>query len=95
MQIKYPDTAEQWGVWEISLEGRTDGNPFTDYPVTGVFTSKNETKQAEGFYDGNGIYKVRFMPSFAETYTFTITGDCLEAPVSGSFTLSKDSYSWL
>ena len=62
MQIKYPDTAEQWGVWEISLEGRTDGNPFTDYPVTGVFTSKNETKQAEGFYDGNGIYKVRFMP---------------------------------
>ena len=87
MQINYPDTAEQWGVWEISLEGRTDGNPFTDYPVTGVFTSKNETKQAEGFFDGNGIYKVRFMPSFAETYTFTITGDCLEAPVSGSFTV--------
>ena len=87
MQINYPATAEQWGVWEISLKGRTEGNPFTDYPVAGVFTSKNETKRTEGFYDGNGIYKVRFMPSFAETYTFTITGDCLEAPVSGSFTV--------
>ena len=34
MKFDYPESVEQWGILEISLEGRSDGNPFTDYSVT-------------------------------------------------------------
>ena len=35
-----------------------------------LFAVKNEKKTVDGFYDGDGIYKVRFMPSFTDEYTF-------------------------
>ena len=57
-------TAERWGMIEIPLKGPAEGNPFTDYTVKGVFKGSQETIEATGFYDGDGLYKVRFMPSF-------------------------------
>ena len=61
---------EKWGIFEIALEGKGDGNPFTDYEIKAEFTGENEKKTVDGFYDGNGIYKVRFMPSFEGIYKF-------------------------
>ncbi len=29
---------EKWGMLELEFAGRTDGNPFTDYSIRGVFT---------------------------------------------------------
>ncbi|WP_330587962.1 DUF5060 domain-containing protein [Anaerocolumna sedimenticola] len=55
---------EKWGVFEISLKGNSEGNPFTDYNIGGTFTNDNETKTVDGFYDGDSTYIVRFMPSF-------------------------------
>ncbi|MCL2160144.1 MAG: DUF5060 domain-containing protein, partial [Oscillospiraceae bacterium] len=80
---------ERWGMFEVSALGKTAGNPFTDYKIHGVFKHKNETVVADGFYDGEGVYKVRFMPSFEGEYTFEITGsfaDFSDGPPSGSFT---------
>ena len=68
------NTVERWGVFEIALGGRADGNPFTDYTVYGEFKGKNETVKADGFYDGDGVYRVRFMPSFEGEYEFAIGG---------------------
>ena len=85
MKFDYPESVEQWGILEISLEGRSDGNPFTDYSVTGDFYGKNEVKRAEGFYDGDGIYKVRFMPSFPGEYTFVISGTGFDGTAEGKF----------
>lgn len=81
------DQVSRWGVYEISLPGRTDGNPFTDYGIEGVFTGEKETVRADGFYDGDGVYKVRFMPSYEGIYQYTVTGDySLSAgEVSGEF----------
>ena len=52
----------KYDVFEVSLKGKTEGNPFTDYTIEGVFTGDKEEVKAEGFYDGEGVYKVRFMP---------------------------------
>ncbi|MGN1250326.1 MAG: DUF5605 domain-containing protein, partial [Candidatus Spyradocola sp.] len=49
------------------------------------------TVRAEGFYDGDGRYVVRFMPSFEGSYTFRVTASFLDAPVSGEFTVSPAS----
>lgn len=88
---KYDKTVEKWGVFEAEMPGKSEGNPFTDYTVRGTFKSKNETKTVDGFYDGNGTYRIRFMPSFEEAYTFCIKGSFSEETFEGSFTATAPS----
>lgn len=76
---------EKWGVFEAALNGKSGGNPFLDYDITGTFTGEHETVKVSGFYDGRGMYRVRFMPSFEGRYTYTIDGSAVDAPVTGEF----------
>ena len=55
---------ERWGMFELSLPGKTDGNPFTDYDIRGRFEGRHEDVMVSGFYDGDGIWKIRFMPAY-------------------------------
>lgn len=79
----------KWDVYEVTVTGRKEGNPFTDYTIEGLFTGEREKVKVTGFYDGEGIYKVRFMPSFEGVYTYTIAGNYRdqEEAVTGSFTV--------
>lgn len=70
--VVYNTTAERWGIWEVTVHGPSEGNPFTEQKISVRIQSKNEKKCIEGFYDGDGIYKVRFMPSFKEKYEFQL-----------------------
>ena len=79
---------ERWDVLEVTLKGPAEGNPFVDQWVKGTFRGKNETVEAQGFYDGEGVYKVRFMPSFEGAYTYETTGSFPQAETSGSFTVT-------
>jgi hypothetical protein len=63
---------EQWGRFEISLPGPSDGNPFKDIWITADFIKGSNKKTVKGFYDGNGIYKVRFMPDQTGDWTYVI-----------------------
>jgi hypothetical protein len=83
---------ERWGIFEISFKGKSDGNPFTDYNIKGTFIGENEQKNVDGFYDGNGIYKVRFMPSFEGDYSFVIDGNYSDNPkYEGTFSVHAPS----
>ena len=55
-------TVEQWDIFEVMLKGPTDGNPFVDVTFSAQFTQGNVSKEVAGFYDGDGMYRVRFMP---------------------------------
>ena len=88
---KYNDKVEKWGVFEVEMPGKSDGNPFTDYTISGTFCGKEETKTVDGFYDGDGIYKVRFMPSFEGAYTFSVKGSFSDEVFEGSFAAGKPS----
>ncbi len=57
-----PAAVEKWGVFELELKGPTDGNPFVDVRFSAVFTNGATTLEVPGFYDGDGVYKIRFMP---------------------------------
>jgi hypothetical protein len=54
---------EKWKVFELTLSGPSAGNPFKEVKVSGKFISGKDTVTVPGFYDGAGIYKIRFMPS--------------------------------
>lgn len=61
---------EQYTVFEIEFKGPSSGNPFTDVQLTAEFTLMNRTLFCEGFYDGDGVYKIRFMPDEPGKWTY-------------------------
>ncbi len=84
-------TMEKWGMFELTLNGKKDGNPFLDYEIRGTFTHEKETLTVNGFYDGDGIYKIRFMPSYEGEYQYRIFGSFCKEPTTGSFTVTPPS----
>lgn len=57
-----PPTVEQWGSFEITLKGPADGNPFVEVRLSAVFDNGRRQLEVPGFYDGDGVYRIRFMP---------------------------------
>ena len=53
---------QQWDMYEVELRGPSAGNPFADVTVSCNFSLDHRTVKTLGFYDGDGVYRVRFMP---------------------------------
>src|SRR5579862_1379973 len=67
----FASTAEEWGMEEISLHsGRVYKNPFTDVRLQAQFSGGDKRIVVEGFYDGDGTWKVRLMPEAQGHWTF-------------------------
>ncbi len=64
------DQVEKWDIFELTLAGPAAGNPFIEIPLTAEFRQGEKTYTPDGFYDGNGTYKVRFMPDAEGTWTY-------------------------
>lgn len=75
----------KWDMFEVSITGRSTGNPFVDQSVKATFCGKNEKVVCDGFYDGDGTYRARFMPSFEGEYTYKIEASF--GAEEGSFTV--------
>ena len=92
--MNYTQQVEKWGIFELSVEGISAGNPFTERHIRATFTGGEEKVSVGGFYDGEGVYKVRFMPSFVGSYTFLVEGNYAgeeEKEQSGFFTVTAPS----
>ena len=77
---------DQWGVFELTLNGPSVGNPFIDVTLSAEFKKGTKVYKPEGFYDGNGIYKIRFMPDEIGTWTYTTHSNKAELDgITGSF----------
>jgi hypothetical protein len=61
---------EKWDIYELSLSGPTAGNPFVGIQFSAVFKHGDQTFEPEGFYDGNGLFKIRFMPNAEGLWTY-------------------------
>jgi len=86
------DSVEQWGVFEIALNGPTNGNPFLDAKFSAKFTQGDSVVEANGFYDGDGIYRVRFMPEKQGDWHYVTESSSAELNgKSGEFTVTKPS----
>src|SRR5262249_48396159 len=81
---------EQWGLFELTLRGPAGGNPFADVELSATFT-RGETKvRVGGFYDGDGTYRVRFMPGAAGEWAYTTASNRPELDgKSGTLTATK------
>jgi len=59
-----------WEVFEVSLPGPTSGNPFIDVQLSATFSLGHRTVNVDGFYDGAGTYKIRFMPDTVGSWSY-------------------------
>jgi hypothetical protein len=81
------DEIEQWGLFELSLPGPSTGNPFKDVKLTAVFTVEHRTVRVTGFYDGEGTYRIRFMPDAPGRWSYATESSTRElAGHTGQFT---------
>lgn len=78
---------EQWGVAELTLDGPRTDNPFTDVELHATFRCDGHPPvTVGGFYDGEGVYRVRFQPPVAGEWTFhTRSNATLLDQIRGSF----------
>lgn len=53
---------EKWDLFELTLPGQAAGNPFLDGTLEADFTQPDRRVDVYGFYDGDGLFKLRFMP---------------------------------
>lgn len=57
----------------VFLPGKPDSSEALA-DIKAVFTNGNSSQSVKGFYDGNGTYKVRFLPREAGVYSWKVTG---------------------
>ncbi len=60
----------RWEVFELTLDGPASGNPFTDVRLSATFSLGHRSVAVDGFYDGEGRYKLRFMPDSEGQWSF-------------------------
>lgn len=57
-------------MFEFSACGPDKGNPFQEVTFGAVFQTAGRSLEVPGFYDGAGIYRVRFMPDVLGEWRF-------------------------
>lgn len=82
-----PENVERWGVFELALSGPRGGNPFVEVRFGAEFRYQHRRVRVDGFYDGKGVYRVRFMPDVTGVWTYTTTANRAELDgKTGQFT---------
>jgi hypothetical protein len=56
---------------ELALNGPAHGNPFVEVDLSAVFSLGDERIEVGGFYDGDGTYRLRFLPPTSGAWQFT------------------------
>ena len=77
---------QQWGIFDRAFAGPVTGNPFMDIEFSARFTSIDHTVPVRGFYDGQGQYRIRFMPATQGRWTYITQSNCKQVSgLAGSF----------
>ncbi len=90
--INWTTKTERWGIFELAAGGPETGNPFKEVSWTAVFRNSGRMFHAPGFYDGDGIFKVRFSPDLPGAWTFeTSSSEAGLDGLAGSFDVTEAS----
>ena len=73
-------SVEKWGCFELRLKASTAKNPFTEAYINAEFTNIGavvdfKRVKADGFYDGDDTFVVRFMPRATGRWTYRVNSD--------------------
>lgn len=87
--MKNTTIVPKWDLYELSLSGQSNGNPFIDVTISATFVLRNREITVPGFYDGDGIYRIRFMPDTEGEWSINTSSNVSELDnFKDSFTCS-------
>ncbi len=67
---KGSEVVEQWDVFEVILNGPETGNPYLEVDLSATFSKGEDQVKVPGFYDGEGVYRIRFSPGTLGKWTY-------------------------
>ena len=70
----------KYDIFELPFKGPSSGNPFLDVQLKATFSLEHRSITVDGFYDGDGNYKIRFMPDALGEWRYTTNSN---APTLG------------
>jgi hypothetical protein len=68
--IRTASAVQRWDVFEVTHAGPASGNPYLDVQWSATFSHGDQHLTVPGFYDGDGIYRVRFSPPAAGDWQY-------------------------
>jgi hypothetical protein len=81
----------QWDIFELTSHATAAGNPF-DVQLSARFTSDGNSVDVSGFYDGDGVYRIRFMPPQRGVWRYETKSNLPElSGTGGAFTCVEPS----
>jgi len=89
MQIN-SQQVERWGLFEAALQGPKSGNPFMEVQLSARFECGEQVLEPDGFYDGDGLYRIRLMPDRVGQWRFTTRSNVAKLDgLTGEFTWTE------
>ena len=84
----------RYGRFELTLQGPSHGNPFLDVELSATIVGPGVSVRVPGFYDGDGTYKLRYMPEVFGAFTFETSSNAPSLDgVRGSFEVEEATQS--
>jgi hypothetical protein len=74
-ELRAPASASRWGIFETEMRGPSHGNPYVDVELWGELSNGERTVGVPGFYDGDGVYRIRFMPETEGSWRLRTTSN--------------------
>ncbi len=65
----------RFGRFEVTIEGPSHGNPFVDVVLRARIDGPDGVRDVPGFYDGDGTYRLRYLPEHEGDYRFTTSSN--------------------
>ena len=85
-------SAERWGLAELVFSGPANGNPYSDVQFSALFQNGSGNIRVPGFYDGGGVYKIRFCPPAEGTWQYVTASNATAlSGKSGNIRATKPS----
>ncbi len=69
---------EQYSMCELCFNGEILSDGWAQADLCAVFRCGDQERRVAGFYAGDGVYKVRFLPDTAGCWSYQVSG-CIEA----------------
>ena len=79
---------KQYDMMELTFQAPPPKDSQAAVDLTGTFEKDGKAVAVKGFYAGDGVYKIRFLPEEPGEYAYAVAGSCLPAPQTGRFNVA-------
>ena len=78
----------QYETYELVFSGAPLAEAWARIDLEAEYSNGDTVRRVKGFYDGDGVYRARFMPSFVGEYRYALDGNYGGGHREGTFTVT-------